>query len=252
MRTPLPLLLFLLLPLFAAAQGLAGERNADRGLLIEISYGPVSPAGELADRYGRGFALGGGIDYLLKGKNLQIGAMGMFGFGNIVKEDVLAGLRGTAGFVISNQRSPADIQLRQRHLFLAPRLGYTFPLGEKNRRAGIKVSTAVGYLAHWIRIQQDAVQEVIQVEGDRRAGYDRLTGGPAVYQFVGYQQLALNRRLNFYLGADLLAGFTKPLRAFDVPSAAPSDQSGRTDLILGLRAGFILPLYFGEGREIFY
>ncbi len=246
------LLLLLSLPLFLSAQGLAGERNADRGLLINISYGPIFPAGDLSSRFGRGYALGGGLDYLLKGKNLQIGFMGQFGFGNTVKEDVVANLRANAGFVIGNQRSPADIQLRQRQLFLAPRIGYTFPLGGENSRAGIKVTTAVGYLAHWIRVQPDAVQEVIQVEGDRRAGYDRLTGGPAVYQFLGYQQLALNRRLNFYLGGELTAGFTKSRRAFDVTNARPADQSGRTDLVLGVRAGFILPLYFGEGREIFY
>lgn len=256
-RPPGPTLLLLFLVLIlpahpAAAQGLAGSRNAGGAVLFNLGYGVFSPAGDLADRFGGGFALDGGLDYLPAGKNWQFGLMGRFGFGNEVREDVLAGLRLNNGTIISNQRSPADVQLRHRHLFLGARAGYTLALGRKNPRAGLKLSTGLGWLSHWIRVQRDVSQEVIQVEGFRRAGYDRLTGGPALYQFLGYQQLALDRRLNFYAGVEALLGLTRARRAFDVATAAPSPADGRTDLILGARLGIILPFYRGEGREIFY
>jgi len=96
------------------------------------------------------------------------------------------------------------------------------------------------------------VQVVPQLRDNLRPGYDQLTGGFAVHQFVGYQQLALDRRLNFYLGAEVMAGFTKALRNFDIPTGAPPSTAGRNDIVLGLKAGLIIPLYFGEGREIFY
>ena len=121
-----------------------------------------------------------------------------------------------------------------------------------NQRAGLHVATGVGYFYSRIRFQQDPVQFVPQVDKPYQPGYDRLAGGPAVYQFVGYQQLALDRRLNFYLGGEVMAGFTRNLRAFDLATAAPPPSGGRTDLVLGVRIGLIVPIYRGEGQEIFY
>ena len=233
------------------AQPAAGARNGDRAILLNFGYGPFRSAGDLADRFGGGFALDGGVDYAPPSGPWQVGLMVAFGFGNSVKEDVLAGLRTDAGFLIGNQRQPAEVALRQRQLFVGPRFGYTLPLG-KNARAGLKSSTAVGYFYSRIRLQADPVQFVPQIDGRRAAGYDRLAGGPALYQFLGYQQLALDRRLNFYLGADLTAGFTRALRAFDVATGGPSPEAGRRDIVLGVRAGIILPLYLGTGEAIYY
>ena len=153
--------------------------------------------------------------------------------------------------MIGNQRQPAEVALRQRQGFVGPRFGYTVALGA-NGRAGLKTTTALGYFYSRIRLQPDPVQFVPQIDGRRAAGYDRLAGGPAVYQFLGYQQLALDRRLNVYLGAEITAGLTRPLRAYDVATGGPSPDAGRRDLVLALRAGIILPLYLGTGEEIFY
>lgn len=246
-----PVLLFCLSLVPLSAQGLAGARNLDRALMVYFGYGPFASGGDLADRFGSGWSLDGGMAWLPVNSNLELGFRVQYGFGTEVREDVLAGLRTREGFIIGNQREPADIQLRQRQFFIGPSIGYTFPLGE-NQRAGIHLKTSVGYFYHRIRFQQDAVQSVPQIAGDLEAGYDRLTGGLAVHQFIGYQQLALDRRFNFYIGAELMGGFTKALRNFDYATGAPPPSAGRTDLVAGLKAGIILPFYLGEGREIFY
>ncbi|PPK88685.1 hypothetical protein CLV84_1655 [Neolewinella xylanilytica] len=233
------------------AQDLAGTVNLDRALLFSFGYGPFVTAGDLADRFGGGFAVDGGVDFLPDRKNWQIGVMARFGFGSTVREDVLAGLRTDGGFLIGNQRQPAQVELRQRHLFLGPRFGYTFPLGS-NSRAGLKTTTAIGYFFSRIRFQEDPVQYVPQLDPAVQAGYDRLAGGPAIYQFVGYQQLALNRRLNFYVGGELLAGFTRSLRSYDIALGSPPPGAGRSDIVLGLRVGLIIPIYLGAGEAIFY
>ena len=233
------------------AQTLAGAKNLDKALLINVGYGRVISAGDLTDRFGNGFAIDGGVAYLLKNSNWQFGIRAVYGFGTEVKEDVLADLRTRDGFIVGNQREPADVQLRQRQLFIGPSVGYTFRLGG-NQRSGINLRTSIGYYAHRIRLQRDVVQGVAPLYPELIGGYDRLTGGPAWYQFVGYQTLSRDRRINFYVGADVLFGLTKPLRAFDVPTGAPLPDEVRGDANLGVRAGLIIPLYFGEGRQIFY
>lgn len=248
---------FLLLPFLLAlscsafAQGLAGERNLDRVVSLQFAYGPVASAGDLADRFGNGFSLGGALVFMPGKSPWEFGFRAEFGFGNDVKEDILAGLRTDEGFVIGNQREPADVQLRQRQLFLGPSIGYTLAIG-KNKRAGLQFKTSPGYFYHRIKIQRDPVQGVSQLNEEYLAGYDRLAGGFAIHQFVGYQQLALNGALNFYVGGEIMAGFTKQLRAFDIPDNAVPSAEGRTDITLGLKAGIIIPFYFGDGEEIFY
>ncbi|MEM9928679.1 MAG: hypothetical protein AAF840_02565 [Bacteroidota bacterium] len=248
----LVLVLLSFLPfLTVSGQGLAGAKNLDRGLLPYFGYGPFASGGDLSDRYGGGWSLDGGITWLPVKSNIEFGVRVQYGFGSQVKEDVLAQLRTREGFIIGNQREPADIQLRQRQLFVGPSLGYTFAIGN-NKRAGLHLKTSVGYFFSRIRFQKDVVQNVPQLAPELEVGYDRLTGGLAIHQFVGYQQLALDRRLNFYLGAEVMTGFTKALRNFDYVTGAPPSDEGRLDLILGLKAGLIIPFYFGEGREIFY
>jgi len=251
MRKTFLFLLTLALTLPSFAQGLAGAKNLDKVVSIHLGYGPFATAGDLSDRFGNGFALDGGASFTLANSNLEFGFKAQFGFGTQVKEDVLADFRTSDGFIIGNQREPADIQLRQRQLFLGPSLGYTFRIG-RNQRAGIHLKTSPGYFFHYIRFQEDALQNVPQLNEELRAGYDQLTGGFAIHQFIGYQQLAQDRLFNFYIGGELMAGFTKALRDFDFNLAGPPDTSGRVDLLLGVKAGLIIPFYIGEGREIFY
>lgn len=241
----------MLLATTLSAQGLAGAKNLDRALLVDLGYGPFTSAGDLGDRFGGGWSIDGGVTWLPNNSNFEFGFRVQYGFGSQLKEDVLSGLRTREGFIIGNQRSPADIQLRQRQLFIGPAVGYTLALG-KNQRAGIHLKTSLGYFFHRIRFQEDVVQDVPQLRDNLLPGYDRLTGGFAVHQFIGYQQLALDRRLNFYLGAEVMAGFTEALRNFDIPTGAPPSTEGRTDIVLGVKAGLVIPIYFGEGREIFY
>ena len=243
--------LFTLLSTCGLAQGLAGAKNLDNALLVNAGYGGFISAGDLGDRFGGGFAIDGGLAYLPRNSSWQFGVRAVYGFGNEVKEDVLAGLRTRDGFVIGNQREPADVQLRQRQVFLGPSVGYTFRIGA-NQRSGINLRSSVGYFANWIKLQEDPVQAVEPLLDDYRGGYDRLTAGPAWYQFVGYQTLSENRRINFYLGGDFTVASTTHQRLYDIPTAAAPASDRRLDITFGARIGLIVPLYFGEGREIFY
>ena len=226
------------------------ETAAQPGILFSFGYGPQFPGGDLAERFGNSWSLRGNLDYLTRSR-WQFGAQAQYFFGTEVKEDVLAGLRTEAGFIIGNQRSPADIQLRQRGLFLGLQAGRNFVLNPSRSQSGLQFSLAAGWLLHRIRIQTDPAQTVNQVIAEYQAGYDRLTAGPALHQFFGYQNLDPRGRLNFYVGVELMEGFTQSQRDWDFATQGPL-SGNRFEILFGVRAGWILPFYQGAGAEIYY
>ena len=243
-------LLTITLPTTGSVLWAQATGNQSRGVLFRFGYGPQFPGGDLADRFGTSWSMQGQLDYLTQSDWL-IGLQGQYFFGTEVKQDVLAGLRTDDGFIIGNQRSPADVQLRERGLFLGLQVGRNFVLNPDRSKSGFLFTLAGGWLLHRIRIQTDPAQTVNQVIAEYRAGYDRLTAGPALHQFLGYQNLDARGRLNFYVGIELLEGFTQSQRDWDFATQGPLTGT-RFDLLFGVRAGWILPFYQGPSEEIFY
>jgi hypothetical protein len=76
-----------------------------------------------------------------------------------------------------------------------------------------------------------------------------LTNGLAISQYVGYQVLSRNRRINLSIGADFIQGFTQNRRSFDFDTQM-QDTRERVDLLWGLRATLTMPFYLGsKGTE---
>jgi hypothetical protein len=90
-----------------------------------------------------------------------------------------------------------------------------------------------------------------QLAGDLKKGYDRLTNGPSVSEYFGYTYLSNNRLLNFFVGLECSQAFTKDRRIWDYQMMKP-DDSQRLDLLYGLRAGWILPLYKRVPKAYYY
>lgn len=243
------LLVWCALPLFGQEAGF-GSKNKDQAILIGVSYGPEIPASDLAERFVSNFGAGVDLGFTPARSPWTFTLQGKYLFGNEVKEDVLEGLRVDGGFIIGTMRLPADIQLRMRGLYMGVRAGRIFSLG-KNPRAGIKFGLGAGWLSHRIRVQFDPQQTVNQLVGDYRQGYDRLVAGPAISNYIGWYQLGRAGRINFFAGLETIVGFTTNQRDFDFATAGTLEES-RVDISLGLRAGIVLPLYLGEGEDIFY
>ncbi|MEL6667447.1 MAG: hypothetical protein AAFP08_00660 [Bacteroidota bacterium] len=247
-----------ILPLLCLSFGLTlvgqsfveGAKNKDQAILFAVSYGPEVPLADLADRFGANWSVGAELGFTPKKSKWMGSFQGKFFFGNDAKEDVLAGLRVSGGFIIGNERLPADIKLRMRGLYFGARVGRLFSLG-KNPRAGIQLGFGAGVFSHRIRIQFDPSQTVNQLVGDYRSGYDRLVAGPAVTNFIGWYQLSNDGRANFFAGIESTAAFTTNQRDFDFATAGTFEES-RFDVSIGFRAGLIIPFYLGEGEDVFY
>lgn len=241
------MMMLLLQPL--SAQFL-GSGNSGKVILLNFGYGPQVPIGELSDRFGNNFAAEVSADFMTA-SNWTFGVQGQFLFGSEVKEDVLAGLRTETGDIIGNDREPADIQLRQRGSYYGVRAGRLIGLSQNNDRTGIRINLGAGLLQHRIRIQDDPFRTVPQLTGEYAKGYDRLTNGLALHQFVGYQTIGKTNGVNLTIGFEFFQGFTQNRRSFNFDTRV-ADTEQRLDLLAGLRFSFSLPFYQGNSEEIFY
>ena len=243
---------FLLIISFSNSYGQDERLNLGNLLALNFQFGIGTTAGDLNDRFGTTLSLGAGMDYITEKNNLILGWKGDFHFGNNVKEDILGGL-APLGFIFGNSLSPAtELRRAQRGFYLGAHIGKIFPLSSKNKRSGIRLTVGGGLLQHRIRLQQDPLNFVPQIAGEYGRGYDRLTNGFALRQFLGYQLLGNDKLVNFTIGLEFIEGFTQNRRNFNFDEMSV-DTDSRLDLIIGVKVGWTLPFYIGESTgEIYY
>ena len=111
---------------------------------------------------------------------------------------------------------------------------------------------SAGVLQHKIRIE-DRTGGLPQLVGDYKKGYDRMTNGLALTEFIGYQHFSNDGRINFYVGFEFTQGFTKNRRSWDFLTQQRMDNN-RLDLLNGLRIGWTLPILGDsyDADDIFY
>jgi hypothetical protein len=218
--------------------------------LVGVNIGGQLPSGDLASRFGPNLRAGG--SFLIKTKgNWIYGIDAFYFFGRNVKEDVLKQLKTPEGRITDNEGYPADIRVTERGLASHLVFGRLFNLkGLINPNSGFVFWFGAGYLQHKVNIY-DAQHKVAAVNGNLRNGYDRLTGGLSLTEFIGYMYLSQNRLLNFYLGIEAAQAFTHSFRKLNYDTGLP-DIAKRFDALTGLRIGWILPLYKKKPNEFYY
>lgn len=249
--------ILLIFSLFLIAGSLVAQRrspyqqkersNEGKILLVNAYYGYHWPGEDMAVRFGPNFSTGGSLDLLTKG-NFLVGAEATYIFGNNVNTDVLEPLRDEDGLIFDGGGAIAEIRLRERGLFLGGHVGKIFPVFGVNARSGIRTTIGAGFFQHRIRIQDDPLAVVPNLNDDYKKGYDRLTNGFALTEFIGYQFLADNRLVNFLIGLELTQGFTQSRRSFNFDTRS-RDTDRRLDFLYGIRVGWTLPLYIGENPD---
>lgn len=214
-----------------------------------MSYAIQLPGGDLADRFGLNSAIGLSGDFKTK-KNISFGLNGSFIFGNKLNEDVLASVRNSFGDIIDNDGAVAKVLMLERGFTINASAGWLWPVVGPNPNSGILFKAGTGFLQHKVRIEANR-SFVPQIQGEYVKGYDRLTNGFLLTEFIGYQYLSNKRLINFFAGIELMQGFTKNRRDYNYDMMGP-DNSSRIDLLYGIRAGWILPIYQRPPREVYY
>lgn len=248
---------YMLLLLFALflLKGQAQYSANDTALNIPMFYASYSfqlPGGDLADRFGPCSAIGGGFQFKSK-KNWLFGANFDFFFGNQVKnvDSLMINLKTDGGNIIDLAGSFTDYSLFERGYTITAKFGKVIPVLAPNPNSGFLITASVGYLQHKIRIEV-LNNTAPQLMGDYKKGYDRLTGGLLVRQFIGYLFLSDNRLLNFYGGFEFTQSFTSPKRDVYFDTRKPDPQSSRFDALNGIKIGWIIPIFQREPEKFYY
>ncbi len=238
----------------AQGQGRYLERQALNEapmLFLNANYSVMTPYGVLAERFGTGFSAGGQVEIMTWPGNWIFGIDGQFGFAGKVKENVIDFLQDEDENIVGRDLSISQAFLQQRLVSGKVVVGKLIPLVKANRRSGLRLALGGGYQFHWIKIN-DELKSLAQIEGEYKKGYDRLTGGVLLSEFVGYQLVSLNRRLNFYAGIDFGQAFGSSLRTYDY-ATMQSDNRSRVDFTVTYRIGWCIPLWTGtSSTDIYY
>jgi hypothetical protein len=244
MKTCLRSLLFLSFIIASAMQLQAQQKQLfvkKQGFLFDVQYGVQTPGGDLETRFGWNSTLGFGARYKFE-SGWIIGTQYNWMFGNKVKEvSMFDSILGPTGEIIDKDGLFSVIRLNQRGHTMTLNGGRLFPLLKNNKNSGILVDVGFGFMLHRIDIFASSLT-VPQVTDDYEKGYDRLTGGMAFTQFIGYQHLDPKKRANFQVGFSFQQAFTKSMRSIDFDTRT-YNSTKRTDMLQGIRIGIILPVY---------
>lgn len=211
------------------------------------------PYADMANRFGGNFMAGMPIFYKTS-KNLIIGVEGNYLFGGNLRENPLDYMYtryySSTSTITNGSGNPGQVRLNERGFTSYAIFGKVFNKLGKNKNSGLLTYIGLGYMQHKISIY-DVGKSLPQVYGVLAKGYDRLTGGPALMQFIGYMFWAKNRLANCYAGFEFQEGFTTGLRGYQYDTMS-SDNKKRLDILIGIRLGWMLPLYKKAPKEFYY
>ncbi|MBK5284863.1 MAG: hypothetical protein JJE25_05640 [Bacteroidia bacterium] len=243
------LFLILIFPSFLFAQ----KSSSDSAVSVTIlapSFAYQLPGGNMADRFGYNFNVGGSLVRKLK-SNWLVGLEGHFLFGDQVREKhILDGISTQQGFVIGTNGGYADIFLYERGFHFLAKTGKIFNAFSPNPNSGIVATLGVGLLQHKIRIENDD-NSAPQVAGEYVKGYDRLSNGLSITESIGWFYLGKNHIANFTFGFEFTQAFTKNRRSYNFDEMK-RDDTNRLDLLYGFRMSWMIPFYGKATKEFYY
>ncbi len=243
----LPLILmltFMCSQLAAQNDEFVTDKNFNNAILIAPAFTAQFPLADMQKRYGYNSQIGGSLTYQIR-KHWHIGVDAGFMFGNRVKEDsVLDRISTSQGSFISVQDgSLVNVFLQQRGFTVKAIFGKTILFSKKNplNHSGLLLLTGVGFIQH--RILIDVREEIVpQLNKTYRKGYDRMSNGPVISQFIGAIFLKHKKWISVYGGVQADVAFTQNRRPINFDTQI-ADNAQRIDAFIGVKFGWIIPVF---------
>ncbi|MBC8045752.1 MAG: hypothetical protein H7Y00_03065 [Fimbriimonadaceae bacterium] len=216
--------------------------------IIQVDLGIGLPLGNMAETFGVHQTVGGGYQFK-NNKNFLIGFNGSYIFGSHVKDSSVNFLFTQGGSVIGTDGYLFSPILFEQGFDLKFQMGKITNILALNPNSGLAVLGGVGYLQHNILIYIDEAY-VPQLNKEYRKGYDRLTNGIALNQYIGYYFFSNKNFVNFRAGFDITEAFTKNRRYnFDTQSI---DEESKFDMLVTFKATWNLCIFEKPQRKFYY
>ncbi|MFZ4796054.1 MAG: hypothetical protein ACOYMA_01085 [Bacteroidia bacterium] len=227
-----------------------GDDFSNKIFNFQFIYNGQFPSGDWEKMYGVSHGLGFGVNYKTQ-TNWLFSAESSFMLSNNLKNTAdLVNLTNSNNYTFNtNNGTPATVDLSMRGFTAFGRIGKIIPVNRLNKNHGFLVQIGAGYLMHYLNfnIPQNTVAQLNEVN---QRGYDRLHGGLAISQFVGYYFHSESRLLNFYAGVDFAQAFTKNLREYNYDTHQ-YDLGSKQDNYTAFRFGWMIPIYLSSKSEEF-
>ena len=226
------------------------KKQPDFISMVYASYAFQWPGGDLSDRFGANSTIGPG--FMIKtSKNWIWGADINFIFGNTINEDsLMQNLATSDGHVINQMGRFAEISMFERGFFTSFKMGKIIPVFGSNPNSGIMLLAGGGYMQHKIKIEVTD-NTAPQLNGEYKKGYDRLTDGFQLNQFIGYMHLGSTRIANFYIGVEFIQAWTQNRRSMNFDLGRRDDKN-RLDLLTGIKVGWVIPIRKRMPEDFYY
>jgi hypothetical protein len=216
------------------------ETQVNNAVLINPSYTANFPLLDIKNRFG----FSSNVSMLLgfrMNHNWMVGVEGSYLFGNRVKEtNILNG-------IITNDLNLISIEGTQQlpkltlEGFAIKMVGEkVFKVSSKLSGSGIFIQGGIGFIQHKILIQAPT-RLFPQLDKTYRKGYDRMSNGALFSLSTGFKFLERKKLLSFNIGAIAELGLTQNRRAWDF-DLDKKDTKKRTDLFVGVKLGWIIPI----------
>lgn len=241
---------FILLVITSFSQNLFAQDMSK--LNIGVGHGYGFPLADLADRFGNSWESTLGIYYHSYNTNIIYGVEVTGFYGPTVREDVFATLKLAEDPFLGVNHTISNVNQRQRGSSGYMTLEKILTFGQNNYTdSGLKLGIGAGYMAHYIRIQDDTNNNAY-FQGDYIYGYNRYTFGPAIKQYLGYHLASPSYNYGLSLGIEVQEGFTQSRRLVDFASRSALEGT-RIDILTTFKAKFYLNIgTFGNTEFIEY
>lgn len=216
---------------------------------IQFDFTYQVPILNMSSNYGNNSAIG--LSYLTNKNDLLFGLDANFMFGNNVKNDsLLQSIATENGLLINSNGELDEVLLYERggntHLLFGKAFRF-----EEEHLSGIYIYGGIGYLQYKTRLETNRTY-LPQLDEDYIKGYDNFTNGISTKICVDFMHFDKKTSVNYHLGVEFLNAFTKNQRAYNFSEGSEIDNSLKTDQIIGIKFGIIIPIQRSNDGKFHY
>lgn len=217
--------------------------------MASLHLGYYVPGGDFADRYGKGGIAG--VSYFFKHRSNWIMELQYdYIFGEGYKEmEIFDPITSKEGLFFNKDGSYLDMASRETGFFTGVKIGRIIPVFGSNPNSGILIQAGLGFMQY--KTYLEGVDEMPLLEDEHMKGYDRLSNGLSINQFIGYMHIGNDNKLNFFAGFEFYQAWTSNRRDFDF-YAKQKINDHRKDFLFSIKAGWIIHFTSGKPDKYYF